>query len=78
MVNHKKIHHEYNVFYCSQCNYGANYQSHVQDHTEAVHNGKIYQCNQCSYQATCRSDLAHHNAWIHKVEDGDEEFKFVD
>ena len=78
MVYHKEIHHEYDTFYCSQCNYSANYQSHVQDHTEAIHNEKIYQCNQCSYQATCRSDLAHHNTWIHKVEDGDEEFMFVD
>jgi KRAB domain-containing zinc finger protein len=78
MVYHKEIHNDYDLFDCSQCNYSANYQSHLLDHTEAIHTAKIYQCNQCSYEATCRSDLAHHNTWIHKLEDGDEEYMFID
>ena len=59
-IHYRKIHPGQFIYNCSDCNYGANYLSHLKVHKNSMHEKIRLTCNQCDFTTLSRSLLLKH------------------
>ena len=52
-------------YQCDQCDYKANTQEELRQHTKTIHEKYSYKCDQCDYRAQQKEDITKHTKSRH-------------